>query len=552
MQILQNLIFSSGERVPIEHGDIIVLVGPNNAGKSQALRDIQSLLEGKHGNQKVISEVVGERPAIEEMNEKAQAHCVNDAKLDNVLVGYETSVNPQSIWPPLQEHTYGPYLPLYLSYIKTEDRLSQVNPPKQVDRSKPETHPIHFLLRNKSYLTELSKYFKKAFDMDVYPDRYDGTSIPLRLGNIEQHRLDVADDIMSIENKIDKMLENMDRAELQGDGIRSFLGTALNLVLDYRELFLIDEPECFLHPPQARILGEVIGSMLVDDKTVVIATHSIEVLSGLLDVASNRVKIIRLTRSEDTTSVKLLENDAVHRMWSDSLLRYSDALDAIFYESAVICEADVDCRFYAMLLEYMKERRGEYGQTKFVACGGKDRLGNVAEALISLGVDTRVIPDLDILNEKTKFKELVTSCGGDWNIVQKDYVVVAEFFKSKQRLRPQRTRLLQILNESDDERISEKEAGLIGKMLPGKGPWSDLKLYGVKSVKGDQYRRLQALMSKVNGFGIFPVPVGELERFIPDGSNHSSQWLADVLAKHPSLADEAYREARDFVKSWNL
>ena len=41
----------------------------------------------------------------------------------------------------------------------------------------------------------------------------------------------------------------------QGDGIRSFVAVMGSLVVSKHSLFLIDEPETFLHPPQARLIG---------------------------------------------------------------------------------------------------------------------------------------------------------------------------------------------------------------------------------------------------------------------------------------------------------
>ena len=48
----------------------------------------------------------------------------------------------------------------------------------------------------------------------------------------------------------------------QGDGIRSFVGISVALLALKRALFLIDEPEAFLHPPQAFRLGAAIAGTI--------------------------------------------------------------------------------------------------------------------------------------------------------------------------------------------------------------------------------------------------------------------------------------------------
>ena len=66
--------------------------------------------------------------------------------------------------------------------------------------------------------------------------------------------------------------------------------------------YLIDEPESFLHPPQANIMGRIIGRTLSANQQAFISTHSEEIIKGLLDVCPERVKIIRITRENDSNN----------------------------------------------------------------------------------------------------------------------------------------------------------------------------------------------------------------------------------------------------------
>ena len=56
------------------------------------------------------------------------------------------------------------------------------------------------------------------------------------------------------------ILESYNQVQDQGDGVESFTGILLQSDrLDYFSTYLIDEPESFPDPPQANIMGQIIG-----------------------------------------------------------------------------------------------------------------------------------------------------------------------------------------------------------------------------------------------------------------------------------------------------
>ena len=46
------------------------------------------------------------------------------------------------------------------------------------------------------------------------------------------------------------------------------------IVSNKKPVFLLDEPEAFLHPPQALQLGEIISGLVEPSQQIFIATHS--------------------------------------------------------------------------------------------------------------------------------------------------------------------------------------------------------------------------------------------------------------------------------------
>jgi predicted ATPase len=65
--------------------------------------------------------------------------------------------------------------------------------------------------------------------------------------------------------------------------MRSFATVLLYvLAADNHSIQFLDEPEAFLHPPQARLLGEYIARERRSKSQLFIATHSTDILDGLM------------------------------------------------------------------------------------------------------------------------------------------------------------------------------------------------------------------------------------------------------------------------------
>lgn len=63
---VKGITFNDGTSIEVEKNDIIVFVGPNNAGKSQALKDIYNLV-GHENKGVVITHVNAEKGNVEDL-----------------------------------------------------------------------------------------------------------------------------------------------------------------------------------------------------------------------------------------------------------------------------------------------------------------------------------------------------------------------------------------------------------------------------------------------------------------------------------------------------
>ncbi len=100
----------------------------------------------------------------------------------------------------------------------------------------------------------ISTHFRHAFGKDLFPFRAGGSNFPLYVGKKPEKAF--GEDELS-RNFVEKLREQAEPLESQGDGMRSFATVLLYvLVADTHSIQFLDEPEAFLHPPQARLLGD--------------------------------------------------------------------------------------------------------------------------------------------------------------------------------------------------------------------------------------------------------------------------------------------------------
>lgn len=232
---------------------------------------------------------------------------------------------------------------VFINSIDTLHRLSLADPaPNNIKlTTQAPHHPIHVLQRYDEVEEKFNDYFKQAFGDNLILHRNAGNDVPLYVG--KKPKTEPGKDRVSFDYL--KELEKLDLLHEQGDGMRSFVGLLLNAFILNYSILLIDEPEAFLHPPQARLLGKMLVKDLPTEKQLFLATHSEDFLKGLLDVTTKNLKIIRIERDNTINKVSVLSGDDIKKVWSDPLLRYSNVLSGLFHTQVIICEGDADCKF---------------------------------------------------------------------------------------------------------------------------------------------------------------------------------------------------------------
>ena len=450
---------------------------------------------------------------------------------------------------------YDNFRDLFVAYIDTSIRLSFCWPQQNIKRDAPKRHPIHYAAFDTNYRKWLADNFKQAFGTEIIPNTQYGAEIPLCIGEPVKFTEEFEDEQSRLEAYAE-ILGQYKQVQDQGDGIKSFTCILLYLMLDYYCTFLIDEPEAFLHPPQAKIMGQIIGKTLSDQQQAIISTHSEDIIKGLLETCPERLKIIRITRTDDTNHFSILNTESFSTVWDDPLLKHSNIMSSLFHKSVVLCESDSDCQMYSIIESHIKEKQGKYSETMFIHCGGKQRMSRVITALRKLNVNVKLIPDLDVLNNKEVFKGIVEACGIDWAAIDTDYnILVSNLHSSNENVNREfaKTEINRILNESSNINLSTKEINKIRESVKTESKWDGIKKSGISAIpSGDATKAFDRLNGNLKSAGIYMVPVGELECFIKAVGNHGPTWVNEVLETYPNLDDDVYAGITQFVLELDL
>lgn len=556
---ISEIEFNNGQKVNINKDDIVVFVGANNVGKSQSLKDIFTLCEDKLPT-KVIKDIKVTKnfDNLESyLNEISNVKEMGGGK-EYSSFGFSAFISDNGFKYLENNYSYSTLKSVFVTNLGTENRLTIVNPTEIINRDKTFYHPIHFAAYDNSKGEWLSDNFKKAFGKEITANIMHGKTIPLCIGD----RIDVMDffkpgsNIISLTNDIAKKLENYDLVNEQGDGIKSFTGILLYLMIDRYSTFLIDEPESFLHPPQAKIMGKIIGESLSDSQQAFISTHSEELIKGLLEVSSSRVKIIRIEREGDKNKVSTLENNDINATWNDPLLKYSNILSGLFHNQVVICESDSDCKLYSMINDYLKEKEETYSETLFIHTGGKQRISKIVNALRLLNVKVKVIVDIDILKNEKDFRELIEQFGINWdNDINSNYKILSNQINTKKNeiRRDSLKTLLESITNIKDTYVTDNEIKTIKDYVRKTTKWDEIKKIGINAIpNGDAREAFNKIQELIESVGIFVVLEGELEGFIRDVGGHGPEWVTRVLENHPDFSEDVYDKVREFISKMDL
>jgi energy-coupling factor transporter ATP-binding protein EcfA2 len=520
------VVFSDGTRIELARHEILVLVGPNNAGKSVALRDLLNKMQmPSHDSLVVVMvefEIEGDGLKWEESLPRKPSQ--PDPNYVDLPFGRQHRNNIVHAWTQARHAGLGMLTPLFAILLSTEGRLQAANQVANINFvTEPMTAPLHHVHENDELEIRLSNIVHQAFGHDLIVNRGAGSQIMLHLGS---RPIAPGGDRQAATYR--QAVNSLPFVQAQGDGIRAFVGILLHtLVLDH-DVILIDEPDAFLHPPQAALMGRVLAVETPNPRQLIVATHSTDFLRGVLDAPESPVRVVRVRRKGDQNHVRQLDPESVRNVWRDPLLRYSNVLDGLFHDGVIVCEADGDCRFYNAMMDVVTSEDAR-PDLLLTHCGGKHRVATVIQSLRAIDVPVRAVLDFDALSEESTLQKIYESFGGNWDEIRPDWRLVTTAIESRRPELPTskvKEKLDGILTSVTRGSVPEAAIKQIRDVLRGASAWSEAKRMGKAFIpSGEPTAAYIHLADKLRSLGLYLVEVGSLSNSAsPSATTGRSGW----------------------------
>lgn len=549
----ESITFSDGTTLSLDEDDIIVFVGPNNAGKSAALRELENWIAHARPGLVIKGTTLRKTGTTADLRAYLEVKSQKNGDVASFAFGGMGYNIHHSHLHHFEQVALNPVAPLFSKRVTTENRIQDSNPAPAIALfNQPPTHPIHVLLMDPDVAHDLSGKFRHAFGKDLTPFRAGGSEFPLYVGD-KPARLPDQDELARA--FVEALQKTNFPLQSQGDGMRSFASVMLHvLAAESHSIKFLDEPEAFLHPPQARLLGRYIAENRSGGTQLFISTHSTDILDGLIEGGTDKVRIVRLRREGDINHIKELGKEQTKRIAKDTLARFSRVFDGIFFEHVVICEADADCMFYQSILNLFSISGDRRPDVLFVHTAGKHRMAKLSDTLRSLDVPVSVIADIDLLNDEGTFKNLFQKLGGNWADVSPHWKAVVEAVeKQRPPLNAEQVAKLigdQLQGVSGTKEFPVEKERAIKEVFKTVSTWGAMKRSGRSALPaGEAIKHFDALTAKCSEKGLWIVPVGEIEGFCRSVGAHGPGFVERVLEDKDLQTDPELEDARDFVGS---
>lgn len=515
--------YLSGSKLEINLSNVTILVGPNNSGKSQVLKDIEHFCYAEDVQMRLLSGIQFIIPSEDhEIDELLIAFKKDPPPQYGNLQGYQIYLASHNLRNEGRQVEFVIDTQEYTARIK-QGKISGVKPEltslltarldgrarfnlvngRDIGNLNRPTNILSALYRKDEERERLREITYSEFGLYCYIDATEGTlQIKMSSGKIS------SDDERSLKENAVQFFNKASPINSLGDGIQAFVGLLIAVSSLEHRVLLIDEPEAFLHPPQANHLGGYLTEFAKGrDGSLVVSTHSADFLMGCLEKSSD-ITIIRLTYDGNIGTLKELSADEVTQFMRDPLLRSTDTLDALFHKSAIITESDGDRVFYSEINRKMQYKKSGIDDTIFLNSHGKDDMHRIMRSLRKIGIPTACIYDLDVVKvQSNQWEERLKAAG------------------------------------IPDSEINyfEKERNFVLEKLHGlkKGGEPDpFTRLGLPFLDNTSKTQAYSFIDKLSEYGIFIIDIGELEQWLKKlevGTGNKFHWVIGMLGKLDTL-----------------
>ncbi len=492
----------SSETLQLSAKGVNVFIGPNGGGKSLLLGAVYGALHRSHNNQlpRVITSYMCTEPRLiwnlfkkhsVKLGPNADRHfvltTVNEVRTIPCKNVTDQSMN--NLKNVLAESVLklDPNLRLGLNHLQTS---SLDETPKKLSTRWFQDSSLRETVQNMVYEA-----------IGLYPVLNPRTS-PTVAFQLSKEKLSPVDE-MSLAPGVWERTKDAMYLYQTSAGTQAYVGAIIHILANPGKVITIDEPEGFLHPSLARLLGRQIAKISREYGTqFFIATHSEHFLMGCLE-ATHNISITYLSFDGQKGKATRLSSEDLQRFRKRPILRSTGTISGLFRQSVVLVEGMTDRIFYEECSRRLAENNegAGVGRAYFITGGGKSSLYEILSPLRRMTVPAAIILDKDFLKK------------------EKDY--------------------RRILNAA---RIREANV---------KGLLRHIEEYRDKGQNEDDFRDIASRLAE---YGIFIVPNGAVESWLPQLGiqTKKEQWVSKILeAMGEDRSNPKYLEP-DTKDVWNF
>ncbi len=545
-------ITAKGNQVA-ELGRVNVLVGPNNSGKSECLRDIHRLMSDREPDDTdrdvstrratvVLSEIryVSSRSpeqmlqGLQVLTGESDGATTVQGLNSNLQAAFRTIVRkdawrvlarPDLTSEAIRQGDLIHLMPLRVAFGPLATRLQAGN---SSPASSPIAAPANLLqllhLAPPAIHEALCSTCHETFGVDVRLDASERIQLTLRVGDsipAEPH------------NPLEAvaMYARFRRLEEEGDGLRNFVGTLLSILLLPGRVVLLDQPEAYLHPTQCTGLGTWIGSHSATlQNQLIIATHSTAFLEGLTSVDGD-VGVIRFTRQDGETRLVSLPQPVLKALARAPQLSGQHAMESVFREGVVITSTDTDRVVFAAVAS------GPLGDTRtsFLQCRGRANVSELIKLFRNANLPVCAALDMRVFDSATDFAELVEVVTGappsrGWMRIRQKLADVVEG-RLDERKMAQSTRAIEIfLDQLKSGSPESAQFERTNKAMLTEH-WVKFNQEGPAALPKEMRLWVQELIDELKRCGVFVCSKGNTENWfdLDAAREHSEDWFIAAM-----------------------
>lgn len=506
---------------------ITVFVGPNYSGKSQAIAEIAARCSS--GNLPPDA-VILDDVAISPLNSEAAQAALDSMRVKAVpgeivhpqheIFGRRnerfqaTTANFLAAMgsPNTNDHLGSWFAQWYgrfqILMLNGGNRIGLINDQHAGDMQSPPTSSFQQIFRKDELRARLSEIVHRAFGLYLVVDPTALGQLRLRLSKIPPPAVEIE---RGLTDESVKFHGEATALVTTSDGAKAFVGIMSEILAGNPDILLMDEPEAFLHPALASMLGkEIAQEVSAAKKQMFVSTHSPQFLMGCIQSGVD-INVVRLTYRDGVSTARLLPSDELRKMMRNPLLRSTGVISALFYESVIVTEADPDRAFYQEINErLLREDEGRgIPSAIFLNAQNKQTIPTILRPLRALGIPAAAIYDIDLIKDGGSTATSFLSSAGVPDL-------------SQQSLTGMRASLHEALKAT-------------GKNFKTQG--------GIDLLSGSDRQAATDYLDTLKAYGAFVVPGGELEHWLQELGvhGHGPGWLIPMFERlGEDLADPNY------------